>query len=154
LTAAPSTRVKVTFITKNGYEFGVVFHVSAAVVSPTDPIVLAIVAAIKTLTASWPIRIELSVSASHAVTPTASATYVNEDKAEFVFLGDGMSQTYKVPSVDPGILEADTITIDATGGAANDFVSAVATNARTPAGNAITAPDVGYRRSARKTLKK
>jgi hypothetical protein len=153
--AALSTRVTVTFVTRFGFEARVVFYVPAGIVDPTDATITAIVAAIQALTAAYGLRIEVSAVAPHAATPTAASTYVNEDKAEFVFPGQGgVAHTFKVPALKASILESDNETIDATAGAAATFVAAVASGAQGIGGETLTAPTVGHRRAARKTLKK
>jgi len=152
---AAATRVKVTFRLSIGTEFTAEFHVDPSVVSPTDPIVTAIVAAINTLTGGWGFRIELSAVGTHAVTPTASSIYVNEDKGEFVFVGDGLASTFKLPAIKHTLVGTDTINIPISGsGAVHDFVTAVAANALTPGAGALSPPTFGTRRTARKTLKK
>jgi hypothetical protein len=152
--AAPSTRVKVTFATQFGLEFTCTFHVDPSIIDPNDTLVQAIVTAISALTAGFPIRIEVSVSAAHAVTATTSQVYVNEDKGEFIFVDDGaMAHTFKLPAPKPAIIGSDKETIDGTGDVST-FLSAVATYALGPAGESLEAPLGGMRRAARKSLKK
>ena len=153
--AANSTRVKATFRSRYGLEFSCTFYVSAGIVDPNDAGVQAIVAALNALTTAVCFRIEISSAEPHAVTPTSSSVYVNEDKAEFVFSGDGgTAHTFKVPALKPSILGSDHETINTTAGLPLAFVVAVANNAQGAGGETLTAPTVGHRRASRKTLKK
>lgn len=153
--AGLSTRVKCTFRGPYDLEFSVTFFVPPGIVDPTDSRVQAIVAAINAVTHAVCFRIELTASQPHVVTPTASAVYVNEDKAEFIFRGEGgLAHTFKVPGLLPSILGTSKEKIDATAGLPLAFVTAVADNAQGAGGEALAAPDFGMRRAARKTLKK
>lgn len=153
--AGLSTRVKCTFRTFSGLEFTCTFFVSNEVVDPTDGRVQAIVAAINALTRAVCFRIEITRSNPHAVTPVSAAAYVNEDKAEFTFTGEGgLAHTYKIPGLKPTILNADKETINCFAGVANSFVVYMAGHAQGAGGESLTAPTVAYRRAARKTLKK
>jgi hypothetical protein len=152
--AAPSTKVKATFITSFGLEFTIAFHVPAGIVDPNDAGVQAIIAAVAALTSGFPVRVVLSVSAPHAVTATSSQIYVNEDKGEFIFVDDGaQAHTFKLPAPKTSIVGTDKETIDGTG-AVGTFLAAVAANALGPSGEAIEAPLGGMRRASRKSLKK
>jgi len=153
--AALSTRVRVTFRTRYGLEFSLAFFVAPGVVDPTSTAVQAIVTAINNITTAVAFRIELSAVDPHLVTPSGSAAYVNEDKAEFIFRGQGgLAHTFKVPGLKASILGADNETIDATSGAGLAFANAVATYATGAGGEAMVQPKLGRRRAARKTLKK
>lgn len=154
--AASATRVKVTYQAYGFLEFTVTFYVAGGIVNPNDATIQAIITAINAVTRAVAIRIELSASEGHAVTATASATYVNEDKAEFVFQGDadGLAHTFKVPGLHPAILATDNENIDATAGLPLAYVAAVAANALDADGGSLTAPTKGRRRAARKQLKK
>ena len=152
---AAATRVKVTFRLSVGTEFTVTFHVDPSIVSPTDPVITGIVAAINTLTGAWGFRIELTAAAAHTATPTSASVYVNEDKGEFVFVGDGLAATFKVPAIKSTLVGADKINIPIPGtGPVHDFVTAVAATALTPGAGALSPPTFGTRRTARKALKK
>ncbi len=153
--AALSTKVTVTFVTRFGFEARVSFYVAPGITDPNSPTIQAIVTAIQALTAAYGLRIEISAVAPHLATATAASTYVNEDKAEFIFGGQGgAAHTFKVPALKSTLLAADNETIDASAGPANAFVVAVAANAQGIGGETLSAPAVGKRRAARKTLKK
>ena len=153
--AAASTRIKVTFAGPYSTEFTVTFYVAPGIVDPNDAGVQAIVAAINALTNAIAIRIEISASAPHAVTPTTSQVYVNEDKAQFTFVDpEGVPHNFKLPGIKSTLVStSDRITIPVTGTVAT-FTGAVAAHALGPNGGALTAPPVGERRAARKSLKK
>lgn len=152
--AAPSTRVKVTFATSVGFEFTVTFHVAAGIVDPNNAAIQAIVAAINALTGGYGLRIEITAASGAAVTPTSSAVFVNEDKAEFTFLDAGaQAHTFKLPGPKTTIVDTNGLSIPGTGAVAT-FLNAVAANARGPAGETLTRPTNGERRASRKSLKK
>jgi hypothetical protein len=153
--ASASTRVKVTFQGPYALEFSVTFYVAAGIVDPTDAGVQAIVAAINALTNAVAIRIEISASAPHAVTPTTAQIYVNEDKGQFVFLDpEGVPHNFKLPAIKNTLVSStDNETIVSTGAVAT-FLAAVSGHAIGPNGGALTAPPEGKRRASRKQLKK
>ena len=153
--AGLSTRVKCTFRTFSDLEFSVTFFVSNEVIDPTDTRVQAIVTAINALTRAVCFRIEITRGNPHAVTPTSAAFYVNEDKAEFTFTGEGgLAHTYKIPGLKPTILNSDRETINCFLSVQNAFVTYMSSHAQGAGGETLTAPTVAYRRAARKTLKK
>jgi len=153
--AAPATRVTVTYNTIYNIEFKVSFYVGPGVVDPNNAAVQAIVTAINNVTRAVAIRIELTASSPNTVTATANAVYVNEDKLEFVFQGAESAHTFKLPGLDPSLLEDDDETVDCTAGDPAAYVAAVMAGALDAAGNALTSgPDIARRRTARKMLKK
>lgn len=153
--AALSTRVKATFKTRYGLEFSMTFYVPPGIVDPNDSRVQAVIAAINAVTNAYCFRIEITAANPHAVTPTSSPDYVNEDKAEFVFSGEGgTAHTLKVPGLKAAILTGDNETINALAGTPHAFCIAVTTYGQGAGGETLVQPALGHRRAARKTLKK
>lgn len=153
--AAASTRVKVTYQGPYSTEFSVTFYVAPGIVDPNNATIQAIVTAINAITCAVALRIEISASNPHAITPVSSPTYVNEDKGQFVFLdGEGVPHNFKLPGIAPAYIStSDNETIPGAGPVAT-FLAAVASNAKGPNGGALTAPAQGQRRASRKQLKK
>lgn len=153
--AGLTTRVTICYQDRYGFKWCLAFHMAPTVVDPNDPQILLIVAAINAITACVNITIELSkvnnISGSYAASPD----YVNEDKGFFKFVDeDSVSHSYKLPSLKPGILDANSETINAAATNVPAFISAVTTYARGRGGADVTAYVSGYRKENRKPLKK
>jgi hypothetical protein len=152
--AALATRVTVVFDPKWGPQFAVRFHVAPGIVDPNNAGIQAIVTAINALTRSIALTIELSAVDAIAGSPTASATYIAEDKAAFKALdADGQVHNYRVPGPMASIFNADKETVNFAAGGVGSFISRMLAAALGRGGVPITSIPNGFRAENRKMLK-
>jgi|ERR1051326_5053428 hypothetical protein len=137
-----------------GGQFQVVFRVPGIVLDPNDTNIQLIISAINSCTRAVAIEISLSTIKENTGSPTASATYVNEDKGFFPALdAHGESHNYKVPSIKSTLLNSDKETINISSGAGAALVTAITTYAKTAGNDAISTVPRAYRKENRKRLK-
>jgi hypothetical protein len=152
--ATAATKVEVIYAPKHGPAFGVVFHVSGAVLDPNDSGIQAIVAFINSLTGAVAIKITLSAVQVNTASATSAAAYVSGDKFLAIIRdSDEIAHNFKVPGIKASLVGTDKETIDITSGAPQTFVNAMLTNARTPSGGALTKAVSGRRAMNRKPIK-
>ncbi len=131
------------------------FHVSSAIVDPTDPVILGLITVLDGVTRGKAVHIEISLQAAIASTAASGVPYVSEDKAFFRFRDDtGTPHNFKVMGPKTTIFEsANTEVVDLTNADVIDFTDAMTTYARGRGGDVISVIINGYRKENRKRTK-
>jgi len=152
---ALSTRVTICYQDRYGFKWCIGFHVDNTVVDPDDAKIVAVIAAINILTRAVNITVELSKVNAPAGAATSLASYVNEDKGFFRFTDeDGSPHSYKIPSLVPGILDANTESITSSNVLVLAYTNAVKTYAQGRGSASIQVFVSAYRKENRKLLKR
>lgn len=152
---AATTRVDVLLSMKWGPSGKLTFYVDASVVSPSDPIILGLIAVLEDICRGSPIQLTISLSAAPSASVTTGVAYVSEDKALFRFKDDdGVGHAYKIPGFLAAILQSDKETVNNGNALVIAYKNAVLTNAKTRNNEAITVYVSGHRIENRKPIKK
>ena len=150
----PVNLVTVTMRDFFGFSAQVRFHVPASVVSPSDPVIVAIVSALNAMLHCVSITVEITAGRGFSNTAGTGA-YIAEDKMLLVTTDpDGLAHTFKLPSFHANILDPSNLeTLLLTQATVVDLSAAIETYALTAEGNSLSAITSGHRITSPRELK-
>jgi hypothetical protein len=151
---AGTTRVTVTLKVAYGPAARIVFHVASSIVAPDNAVILAVIAALETITRGKAIQIEISLQAAIAGSPASGIPYVSEDKGLFRFRDvNGVSHAQKVAGILPAIVATNAVDLITNVNPGLAYVNAVTTNAKTRNNETLSSFVSGHRTENRKPIK-